>query len=87
MLCFSISDLESYNNILNKWYSEVRSVCPQVPVVLVGCKCDTRDRSETEGGFKVTNQVSKEQGLSMKSIINAEKYIGTLKVKKHSPLF
>jgi Ras family protein A len=46
ILCYSIDSQDSYYNIIEKWYPELRYYCPTVPVVLVGNKKDIRDDSK-----------------------------------------
>eukprot|EP01129_Flabellula_baltica_P002144 TRINITY_DN1198_c0_g1_i1.p1 TRINITY_DN1198_c0_g1~~TRINITY_DN1198_c0_g1_i1.p1 ORF type:complete len:227 (-),score=37.84 TRINITY_DN1198_c0_g1_i1:55-735(-) len=40
LLCFSLNDRVSFDNIILKWYPEVETYCPGAPVILVGCKSD-----------------------------------------------
>ncbi|XP_032594397.1 rho-related BTB domain-containing protein 1 isoform X2 [Drosophila grimshawi] len=42
LLCFSIASPISLRNCKAMWYPEIRRFCPDVPVVLVGCKNDLR---------------------------------------------
>ncbi|XP_030375324.1 rho-related BTB domain-containing protein 1 isoform X2 [Scaptodrosophila lebanonensis] len=42
LLCFSIASRVSLRNCKTMWYSEIRRFCPDVPVILVGCKNDLR---------------------------------------------
>ncbi|XP_032862683.2 rho-related GTP-binding protein RhoD [Tyto alba] len=42
LICFDVTNPNSYNNILTKWYPEVNHFCKGVPVLLVGCKTDLR---------------------------------------------
>ncbi|XP_052667189.1 LOW QUALITY PROTEIN: rho-related GTP-binding protein RhoD [Harpia harpyja] len=42
LICFDVTDPNSYENILTKWYPEVNHFCKGVPVLLVGCKTDLR---------------------------------------------
>ena len=41
MLCVSVANRDSYNNIKN-WMAEIRSICPDTPIVLVSTKSDLR---------------------------------------------
>lgn len=44
IICFDITDLESFRNVHN-WYEEVRRYCPeQTPMFLIGTKSDLRIR-------------------------------------------
>lgn len=42
LLCFSIASPVSLRNCRAMWYPEIRKFCPDVPVILVGCKNDLR---------------------------------------------
>ncbi|KAH8828696.1 ras-related C3 botulinum toxin substrate 1 [Flagelloscypha sp. PMI_526] len=43
LICFSIANPASLNNVEEKWIQEVRHHLPDVPVALVGCQTDLRD--------------------------------------------
>lgn len=42
LLCFSVISTNSYNNVRDKWWPEVRHYCPDTPVIVVGTKTDMR---------------------------------------------
>ncbi|XP_048780676.1 ras-related protein ced-10-like isoform X1 [Ostrea edulis] len=42
LVCYSIENRHSLNNIDSKWVPELRQHCPGVPIVLVACKIDLR---------------------------------------------
>ncbi|XP_061396235.1 rho-related BTB domain-containing protein 1 isoform X1 [Musca vetustissima] len=42
LLCFSVASPISLRNCKAMWYPEIRRFCPDVPVILVGCKNDLR---------------------------------------------
>ena len=46
MLCVSVVNLDSFENIA-KWQSEIRSVCPDTPIILVSTKSDLRKNAAT----------------------------------------
>ncbi|XP_071142537.1 ras-related C3 botulinum toxin substrate 1-like [Mytilus edulis] len=46
LLCFSINDRSSLENIEKKWILEIKHHLPNVAKVLVGCKTDLRDSSK-----------------------------------------
>ena len=54
LICFSVADSNSYDNVLEKWHPEVSHYCPEQPIVLVGTKMDMR---EDEGDKPVTKKM------------------------------
>ena len=38
LICFAINNKTSFDNITDKWIPEIKKHCPDVPVVIVGCK-------------------------------------------------
>ena len=61
LMCFSIDNRVSFENIRSKWIPEVRHHCPTVPIVLVATKLDLRGRIEGciqyEEGLKVMKEI------------------------------
>ena len=47
LICFSVASKTSFDNIRHKWHPEVKHYCPGTPIVLVGCKSDLRDSSDS----------------------------------------
>ncbi|XP_053924878.1 rho-related GTP-binding protein RhoD isoform X1 [Cuculus canorus] len=46
LICFDVTNPNSYNNVVTKWYPEVNHFCKGIPVLLVGCKTDLRQDRE-----------------------------------------
>ena len=46
LMCFSIDNPDSLENIREKWSIEVKHFCPGVPIILVGNKKDLRNDPE-----------------------------------------
>uniref|UniRef100_A0A336MC96 CSON015063 protein n=1 Tax=Culicoides sonorensis TaxID=179676 RepID=A0A336MC96_CULSO len=64
LICYSISSRASFDNVLSKWYPEVRHFSPNVPIVLVGTKMDLR----VAGSEKfVTTQEAKKMKAKIKA--------------------
>jgi len=42
LICFSLNNPDSFDNIPQKWTPEVKHYCPSVPCLLIGCKKDLR---------------------------------------------
>lgn len=57
LVCFAIDCPPSLENIIDKWYPEVRHFCPTTPLVLVGLKSDLRRNRNAQ-------ELLKAQGLT-----------------------
>ncbi|KAL1453182.1 hypothetical protein WDU94_007348 [Cyamophila willieti] len=77
LVCFSVVNPVSFNNVRNKWYPEVTHHCPGVPIILVGTKIDLRDNKDVLQRLKNMRQspISYSQGLSMAKEMGAVKYM------------
>jgi Rho family protein len=43
IVCYSIDNRDSLENIPNRWIEELQEGCPQAKTILVALKCDLRD--------------------------------------------
>lgn len=59
LICFSVDNPDSLENILEKWHPEVKHFCPHVPIVVVGNKTDLRDENEFGIEAEVRNAAPK----------------------------
>jgi len=77
LICFSVVNPTSYENVQSKWYPEVIHFCPDVPQILVGTKIDLRKDSETVKKLEASGQntISSEQGEILAKKIKAIKYL------------
>lgn len=77
LLCFSVVNPVSYQNITAKWYKEVIHYCPEVPLILVGTKLDLRDDPNTLQKLQALGQqpISTQKGQELATKINAYKYM------------
>jgi Ras-related C3 botulinum toxin substrate 1 len=77
LLCFSLVNPASFENIRAKWYPEVSHHCPTTPIILVGTKLDLReDRGAVDKlRERRLNPISTVQGLQMAREIKAVKYL------------
>lgn len=77
IVCFSVVDSASYENIKTKWCKEVRRHCPGVPIVLVGTQIDRREDSlfVKELKSRGLRTVSRSDGIKLASLIKATTYV------------
>ncbi|XP_067889102.1 rho-related GTP-binding protein RhoG-like [Heterodontus francisci] len=77
IICFSICDPSSFDDVWNDWYPEVKRHRPNVPVLLVGTKKDLRHDPATVLSLlkRELAPVSYQQGASLARKIKAVKYV------------
>ncbi|KAL1281305.1 hypothetical protein QQF64_000108 [Cirrhinus molitorella] len=77
LLCFSLVDPDSLENICKKWYPEVSHFCPNTPVILVGTNLDLRDDEDTikDLAKMKSSPIIYSEGLDVAKKIRAVKYL------------
>ncbi|KAK6177769.1 hypothetical protein SNE40_015804 [Patella caerulea] len=77
LMCFSIDEPDSLENISEKWNPEVHHFCPNVPIILVGNKKELRNDPATkeELSKRKLKPVSTDEGRAMAEQINAYSYL------------
>ena len=77
LVCFSIVNPVSFENISAKWYPEVMHFCPEVPLIVVGTKLDLRDDQATldKLGTQGHKPISTAQGEELARKIKAVKFM------------
>jgi len=77
LICYSVTNATSYENVSSKWYPEVLHFCPDIPHLLVGTKTDLRSDKETLA--KLNSQgstpMSQDQGHELARKIKSVKYV------------
>lgn len=53
IICFSIVNPSSFENVRAKWYNEIMYYCPETPILLVGTKMDLREDIHTRERLRV----------------------------------
>lgn len=76
LICFSIDLPDSLDNVQEKWIAEVLHFCQGVPIILVGCKVDLRNNSQTIETLRAIGQqpVSTVDGQAVADKIGAVSY-------------
>ena len=79
LVCFSVINPTSFQNITKKWLPEIRRTCPKAPIILVGTQSDRRRdaRQLQELARYGQEPVSEAQALNLARRINAATYVET----------
>jgi len=77
LLCFSVANYPSYMNVKDRWHTEIRHHCPDVPIILVGTKIDLRTDQETVEELTKSGKqpIIAQEGIQMAQEIQAIKYL------------
>eukprot|EP00092_Neocalanus_flemingeri_P038466 GFUD01041876.1.p1 GENE.GFUD01041876.1~~GFUD01041876.1.p1 ORF type:complete len:223 (+),score=57.60 GFUD01041876.1:58-669(+) len=77
LICFSLVSPDSFENIREMWYPEVKHHCPKVPTILVGNKLDLREDRETIHSMaeEQSAPITYLQGLAMAKDVGALEYL------------
>ncbi|PRP77586.1 hypothetical protein PROFUN_00447 [Planoprotostelium fungivorum] len=91
LVCFSVVNPSSYDNIKLRWLPELSHLCPGTPTVLVGTKIDLRDDPTTIESLKQSQQepITTEKGeqLSREMRMNTYMEVSALTQKNLRELF
>eukprot|EP01080_Neovahlkampfia_damariscottae_P002498 gene2498-3204_t len=76
LVCFSVANVSSLQNIEARWYSEIQQHnTSKAPIMLVGLQSDLR----TDPEYQEKMKEEKQKYCTMESIENVKKYIGAVK--------
>jgi len=77
LICFSLVNPISFENITAKWHPEVMHFCPNVPLVLVGTKVDLRKDDTVLEKLRQNGQqpITTAQGQELAKKLKAFKYL------------
>jgi len=77
LICFSVADPSSYENVKSKWVKEIRRHCPVLPIILIGTQVDKREDSVFVKQMKTKGMriVSRSEGNKLASLIKATAYV------------
>jgi Ras-related C3 botulinum toxin substrate 1 len=77
ILCFSVVDPTSLENVRLKWSPEIHYHSPNTPIIIVGTKIDLREDEGTLQKLREKNiaPISYEQGVAFSKEISAMRYM------------
>lgn len=78
LLAFSIDNPDSFENVTDKWFDEVKHYCPTTPVILVGTKSDVRGTAAVEEKLRARRgrgTITKEEGQNLANKLGVYAYI------------
>ncbi|EXJ58892.1 GTP-binding protein RHO3 [Cladophialophora yegresii CBS 114405] len=79
MLCFSVDNPGSLENVSTKWIAEINEHCPGVKIVLCALKCDLREEHEKEDDEENNEpprpMIQYNEGLEVARRIGALRYL------------
>jgi len=77
LICFSIVNPTSFQNVTSKWWTEVTHHCPNAKLMLVGTKLDLREDKNTVDRLREKNQapITPEEGRALAKQIDAHNYM------------
>ncbi|KAK7895245.1 hypothetical protein WMY93_020570 [Mugilogobius chulae] len=77
LVCFDVTNPTSFENVLVKWFPEVKHFCRDIPLILIGCKTDLRKDKECARKLRALNlePITYTQGEEACKEMNAEVYL------------
>lgn len=77
LLCFSVTDPQTLDNVKNDWIDEIKVLTPNAPFILVGTKTDLREDKSVLGALKArgVEPVTLLQGIKLAKRLGAKEYV------------
>ncbi|KAL0478929.1 Ras-related protein [Acrasis kona] len=77
LLCFSLIERASYENVKQKWFPEVKHHSTGAGIILIGTKLDLRNDPDVTNKLKVRGEkpIEYKEGVDLATSINAIKFI------------
>eukprot|EP00467_Chlorarachnion_reptans_P017477 CAMPEP_0114523252 /NCGR_PEP_ID=MMETSP0109-20121206/21192_1 /TAXON_ID=29199 /ORGANISM="Chlorarachnion reptans, Strain CCCM449" /LENGTH=191 /DNA_ID=CAMNT_0001704555 /DNA_START=186 /DNA_END=761 /DNA_ORIENTATION=- len=86
LVCFSVVNPDSFDNVKEKWVDEVKHHCPDVPMILVGTKHDLRDDKGivAELAKKGQKPITPQMGEALAKELGMKKYMECSACTQHN---
>jgi len=77
LVCYSVTDPQTLENVKTNWLQEIRSLTPGAPFILVGMKTDLRNSAEIKEASKArgAQTVTMLQGIKHAKRLGAKEYV------------
>jgi len=77
LVCFSVVNPASFENVKDKWVPEIQHHCPKVPFLLVGTQADKREDTMEQEKLSRNKQkcITEDQGTRLAKELKAVKYV------------
>jgi len=77
VIAYSVDNPDSLENVQTKWYEEATSLCPGVPIILVGLKADLRRNPQAIEAMRLKslNFVDPKEAEAVSRAIGAKKFL------------
>jgi len=77
VLCFSLVQPNSFSNVKNRWYPELKEYCPTTPILLVGTKLDLTNDDATMRSLARQSlaPINRDQALRVVEELKIEGYV------------
>ena len=77
LVCFSVTEPETLENVKKNWLAEIRLLSPKAPFLLVGTKTDLREDPEVLKKMKENGEqpVALLQGIKLAKSLGAKEYV------------
>lgn len=77
LVCFSVTDPQTLENVKSNWLPEIRKLTPGAPFILVGTKTDLRNNTEIKEALKArgAQAVTMLQGIKLAKRLGAKEYV------------
>ncbi|KIM21154.1 hypothetical protein M408DRAFT_110820 [Serendipita vermifera MAFF 305830] len=86
VFCFAIDSPESFASIQERWMPEILHFCsrPKVPIILVGCKKDSRQKNGESQAMQQGKLITSERGRELATSIHAVEYFECAQIDMES---
>ncbi|KAL4237469.1 GTPase cdc42 [Mactra antiquata] len=77
LICFSVTDPQTLENVKTNWISEIQTLTPDAPFILVGTKTDLREDTSINEALKARGEqpVTLLRGIKLAKNLGAKEYV------------